>query len=122
MRCFVGMLISCNIRLNITCSMTLNDIIKQIFRNVPETRESSRLLIWEVYRFLEIVTGPSSGLLTKDSFLDYNTPHPSTIIRRARTIQKDPTYKPKKKPYRRRAVSNWDFSANVDTHTWERYR
>lgn len=102
--------------------MSIDDIIKQVFINIPETRESSRLLIWEVYRFLEIVTGPSSGLLTKDSFLDHNTPHPSTIIRRARTIQKDPAYKPKERPYRRRAVSDWDFSANVDTHVWERHR
>ncbi len=102
--------------------MNLNDVIKQVLLDVPKTRDSSRLLVWEVYRFLGIVDGAGSGLLTMHSFIDKNTPSPSSISRRARTIQKEQAYKPKEKPYRRRMVVDWDFSTNVGTHIWERYR
>lgn len=99
--------------------MNLNDIVKQVLLNVPETRESSRLLIWEVYKLLGYV---KNGYLSQASFFDKNTPHPASIIRRARTIQKEPLYQPVKKPYRRRKVVDWDFSENIDVFVWEKYK
>lgn len=101
--------------------MNLNDIIKQVLIDIPETRNSSRALIWEVYRALGIIE--SQRLFLAD-FLNLNTPHPSTIIRRARIIQKEDKYRPTvEKPYRRRRPKkDWDFAENVGAHVWDRYK
>ena len=101
--------------------MSLDDIIKQVFLNHPETRNNSRLLIWEVYNSLRVI---DCGVLSKSSFLNSTTPSPETISRRARSIQKEFNYRPTiDRPYRRRKIRlDWEFKENVDITIWEKFK
>lgn len=109
--------------------MSVERIVAKILLENAETRNSSKLLIWEVYKYLGFVKEVKAfdfvNAITEEDFMSPNFPSPASIVREARRVQsKDSSLAqtvPKVYRRRKRDISkNWKFSENVSLDVWKK--
>lgn len=109
--------------------MRTKELVVNILINKPETRNSDKLLTWEVYKALGLVTdvvhvGTGEAIL-KETFLSVKIPPPDSISRYRRLAQELradllPTNEKIKRRRFRDDQEAWEFTKKVNYQEWDK--